>query len=347
MEPAQIIAGMQALTRERGVTGGIGLENLARVRGGVSSEIWAMDGRWDDGGREQSRPLILRSGAENEFSFAGRDMEYRVLKALGASDIPVPKIYWFDPDGTHFGRQTMVMERSRGTADRMLLTQRNQLGLDAAARVSAAHQIVDLLGQIHNFPIDGSDLASVQIAAEPAADQLAKHDAAIEALELEPMIELRIASWWLWKHLPKPPARRTIVHGDYRPANMLVEDGHVTTVLDWEFVNIGDPMEDLGWYLSPHYAGEHLIAGAFTAEDAIARYEATTGTVVDRAAVRFWSVFAIYKLAYMTTAALRWMAQGDASRMTGSASFILKPLLGAIAKLTRESSEPMDKAVMA
>nr|WP_217895177.1 phosphotransferase family protein [Sphingomonas sp. CDS-1] len=338
MDEREIIDGIGALARSNGVSGPVEIEALKRVRGGNSSEIWAFDGSWSENGAHVTRPLILRSGADNEFSFAGRDMEYRVLKALERSDVKVPRIYWFDPAGTHFGRQTMVMERSPGIAERLVMTDRNGLGLDQSARVALGQEIIDLLGRIHAFEAAPGELDSPTDQAHPAADRLRAHDQAIEKLELEPMVELRIASWWLWKNLPPPPERLTIVHGDYRPANMLVEKGRVTAILDWEFASVGDPLEDLGWYLTPYYAKEHLIPGAFSYDDVIARYEQATGTVVDRAAIRFWGVFAIYKLAYMTIAALRWMAEGDASRMTSSGLFILKPLLAAIADATSDKA---------
>ena len=49
--------------------------------------------------------------------------------------------------------------------------------------------------------------------------------------------------------------------------------------------------------------------------------------MVQRKAVHFWSVFALYKLASMTLAALKAFAEGDLSRMGPSARFILDPLL--------------------
>jgi len=36
------------------------------------------------------------------------------------------------------------------------------------------------------------------------------------------------------------------VHGDAGPYNLLVEGDHLTAVLDWEFLHLGDPAVDLG-----------------------------------------------------------------------------------------------------
>lgn len=329
MDAADVITGLQALACDNGVSR-LQIDELTRLRGGVSSEIWAFDGTWKEGHEERRRALILRTGCAHEFSFAGRVAEYRVLKALEASDIPAPRVYWFDPEGHHLGRQAMVMERCVGVADRMLLTPKNRFGLDEQERTRLARRMIELLGKIHAIDVSTTDIEEATPHSNPAETKLRQHDEAIVSLELEPLPELRIASWWLWRHLPPSPARRTIVHGDYRPANMLFADGVITALLDWEFTGVGDPMEDLGWYLSPYYATEHLIPGTFEYDDVIALYEQVTGTTADRAAILFWSVFAIYKLAYMTVAALRWMVDGDPSRMTASAGSLLKPLLEAI-----------------
>ncbi len=45
--------------------------------------------------------------------------------------------------------------------------------------------------------------------------------------------------------------RRTLVHGDFRMGNLMVDGERVTGVLDWELAHIGDPVEDLGWLCVP------------------------------------------------------------------------------------------------
>ena len=330
MEQDAIPDGIRALARAHGGIATLDVTGLRKLQGGNSSEIWAFDGRWVENGIEIERPLVLRSGMENEFAFGGRGAEFAVLKALEGSDVPAPGAYWFDADGAFLGRPSMVTDRCPGAADRNLINGRNKLGLTQHSRVAIGEQMMDLLARLHavdGSAIAGGDTASGWLSVE---DQLRQHDEAIARLEVEPMVELRYASWWLWRNLPPPVDRPAIVHGDYRPANMLVEGARVSAMLDWEFTHLGDPVEDLGWYLTPFYAAEHLIPGVFGPEEALQRYEAARGEPVNRATVQFWSVFAMYKLAYMTVAALRWLVDGDASRMAASAEFIIHPLLTAI-----------------
>jgi aminoglycoside phosphotransferase (APT) family kinase protein len=52
---------------------------------------------------------------------------------------------------------------------------------------------------------------------------------------------------WLRDNLHLVGPREAVVHGDYGPHNLLVEDGRVNAILDWEFVKIGHPAEDICW----------------------------------------------------------------------------------------------------
>ena len=47
----------------------------------------------------------------------------------------------------------------------------------------------------------------------------------------------------------RPGPTGVLVHGDFGPQNLLVggDDTAIVGVLDWEFVHVGDPLEDLMW----------------------------------------------------------------------------------------------------
>ncbi|WP_052702874.1 phosphotransferase family protein [Paenibacillus beijingensis] len=43
--------------------------------------------------------------------------------------------------------------------------------------------------------------------------------------------------------------RFTLIHGDFRPTNLLVHEGKASSVLDWEFAHAGHPIADIGqWF---------------------------------------------------------------------------------------------------
>ena len=48
--------------------------------------------------------------------------------------------------------------------------------------------------------------------------------------------------------VPGLPGRgEVIVHGDFGPQNVLIDDGHISALLDWEFAHVGRSIEDLAW----------------------------------------------------------------------------------------------------
>jgi hypothetical protein len=99
---------------------------------------------------------------------------------------------------------------------------------------------------------------------------------------------------WLKENLPEETEYR-LVHNDFRNGNLMVnaEEG-LQAVLDWETSYIGDPMRDIGWICtnSWRFGERKLKVGGFgELEDLIKGYEAESGWVVNREAVRFWEVF--------------------------------------------------------
>jgi aminoglycoside phosphotransferase (APT) family kinase protein len=74
----------------------------------------------------------------------------------------------------------------------------------------------------------------------------------------------------------------TWTHGDYRPANLVVRDGRIAAVLDWEMAGIGDPARDLGI----------ATMGAWGAwlpdEELVRRYRARGGQEIELRRLRWW-----------------------------------------------------------
>ncbi len=67
-----------------------------------------------------------------------------------------------------------------------------------------------------------------------------------EAFDHAPDEGLRPGLDWLEGHLPPDTGRHVICHLDFHPLNVLVDDGHVTGVVDWANVHFGEPAADVG-----------------------------------------------------------------------------------------------------
>jgi aminoglycoside phosphotransferase (APT) family kinase protein len=92
----------------------------------------------------------------------------------------------------------------------------------------------------------------------------------------------------------------TLVHGDYRIGNVLIGDGGLHAVLDWEFAHVGDPCEDLAWFCvrAWRFGNDALEAGGIVEREAwLAAYERASGRSVDRARVAYLEVLGNVKWA--------------------------------------------------
>lgn len=313
--------------------GDVRIGALRRAGSGSSSENWLFEAEWSEAGERRRSELVLRRAPANEIVVTTREAEFDLLRALGRSSLPVPRAMWMDRDGRFLERPAMIVERRPGTDDRFLLMKRNAGRLDPETRLSLARQMVDLLAELHGLDRQRLDLPVSIRATERESLAAAIDRAARESLaqEVEPSVELRLAEWWLRDNRPAPPARKVLVHGDFRPANVLVSDGRITALLDWELAFVGDPLADLGWYLAPTYRDEHFIDGLWSERDFLERYERLTDTSVDREALRFWMVFAHYKLATMANASMKAFLAGDHNRIASRPGRIVRPMLEMIA----------------
>src|SRR5207248_1972560 len=109
--------------------------------------------------------------------------------------------------------------------------------------------------------------------------------------------------------LPPEPSRPTLVHGDFKLDNVMLDagdTGRVVAVFDWEMSAVGDPLVDLGillcyWVHVAAAAQRDAVAsvthgaGWFTREEIAGRYAARAG--FDLTLINFYEVFAVFKLA--------------------------------------------------
>jgi aminoglycoside phosphotransferase (APT) family kinase protein len=99
--------------------------------------------------------------------------------------------------------------------------------------------------------------------------------------------------------------RPSIIHGDYRLDNVLVNaDDRITAVLDWEMSTLGDPLTDLALlvaYAERDKVSLQFVSNASSApgyprnDEVIARYAERSGRDVSR--LNWYVGFAFFKLA--------------------------------------------------
>lgn len=270
---------VEALLHAHGLAGRV--EGLRRLSGGASRETWALDLVDEQG----SRGLILqRLRAGTVGGGPGMAGEAALIRAAADLGVPVPTVV-ADDAGDAIGSPCIVMARLEGeTIARKLL--RDEAW--ATARTRLVGQAGAALAAIHRISPDAAPTL-------PASDQLDTLRAMLDGFR-QPLAAFELGFRWLADHRPASPAR-TVVHGDFRLGNLLVDADGLAGVLDWELAHLGDPVEDLGWFCVRAWRfGSALPAGGMgTREELLERYAAAGGHPVDPEALRWWEVLGTLK----------------------------------------------------
>lgn len=285
---------------------------LRRFPVGFSWLTYGMSVRGLDGAGSE-RELILRLGPE-EGLFAPYSAKPQVLamRSLEGSAVPAPRAYWSSDDATLLGAPFLFCEKLAGAAV-VPWVPATTPPLPEGYRLSLAAEFVDALAALHRLPWATQPIAELAqgITAGNAARSAVAHWAA--AIERWAMRPFPLADWgirWLERHAPAAP-RVAIVHGDFRTGNFLETDGHITGILDWELVHLGDPHEDLAWVSLPMYkGGSPYLCRLLEPDWFYARYGERSGIAVSPDSLHYYQVFSFLKLAATHMAAARCFEEG-------------------------------------
>jgi aminoglycoside phosphotransferase (APT) family kinase protein len=297
------------------VTGAdIAVEHLVRFPVGFSWITYGVKLRRES----EPKDMILRLGPSYgllaPYSAAP---EFHSLQALQASGVPVPKAYYWSDDPNILGAPFFLCEKVAGEAP-IPWVSGEESKLEEKRRKSLARDFIDALATLHRFDWRATPLRDWDcgIATEiAAARQIAHWRAAHQRWKMRPHPMVHHAFAWLSENAV-PAKRVSIVHGDYRIGNFLEVDGRISAILDWELVHLGDPHEDLAWAMLPQYrGGSGLVSRLASEDDFLLRYQEQADFEVDRAALRFYTVLSLLKLALTHMAAARSFEEGDFNDM--------------------------------
>ncbi|MDH6242630.1 phosphotransferase family protein [Mycobacterium sp. OTB74] len=252
---------------------GATVTDLTRLTGGASRTTWAF--------KADERPLILRTGPPDELH-ASMELEAAVQKLAGAQGAPVPHILAASNSVEPLGNPYLICSEIPGET----IVRKIFRGLDDAGRAALLAQCADALADIHRADPAGAGLSS--------EDQLGAWRAELDAMH-DTTATFEWAFRWLERNRPASrPA--TLVHGDFRMGNLVIDGSRLAAVLDWELTHAGDPCEDLAWFCIRAWrfgAPKSLGAGGLgSIEDFLTAYEHTGDRTVDRDEFRWWLVLA-------------------------------------------------------
>jgi len=262
--------------------------------------------------------------------------QYRLLAALAATSVPAPRPRkWFDSEV--FGYPAFLTDFIEGDVpDPFRQSGRERI---AQARELLTDSILEHLVGVHSLPVQGLQPATAwpdpsQPFLQRERSRWAGAIATCGRFEHDPL--LAYADGWLAgrSHPTYVPA---LVHGDYRPGNLVLDGGEVVGVLDWELADIGDAIYDLATLCSPPLEIDGFAAGLADSETLVAKYESISDSRVDRETFTTYSVLATFKILALWANASRGVkantADLSAVRAVYSAAMV-RPMLARTLGLT-------------
>jgi aminoglycoside phosphotransferase (APT) family kinase protein len=267
---------------------GIEVRDVARVFGGNARRAWSATATWRLADADQSESVILLVRRVGSQVRTDPRCELVVLDGLAEQGVRAPRVWGHDLDGYLLGAPAVLLERLPGSADAVAyLRAQPEIGrartLDLARAAAELHAVTPATAGL-----------------EPGESQLPMWHRQFLTARLEPLPGLGWVFDWLADH-PVAPARPVLVHGDFRPGNVLYSGDRITGVLDWEMAHIGHPAEDLAWAYRALWSPQRFVP----LEEFVATYTSAGGPDIDADTLRWHQVFSEVKFATISLLAAR------------------------------------------
>ncbi|WP_346839411.1 phosphotransferase [Microbulbifer sp. SAOS-129_SWC] len=173
------------------------------------------------------------------------DREFRVMRALADSDVPVPRVLHLCEDRALIGSMFYLMEYCEGR----IFWDAALPELDNTQRSAFYEEMNRVLAALHSVDVTAVGLADFGKPGNYFARQLERWSGQYRASELHTIDAMDRLINWLGGALPADDGRATLVHGDYRLDNIVFHptESRAIAVLDWELSTLGHPFADLAY----------------------------------------------------------------------------------------------------
>jgi aminoglycoside phosphotransferase (APT) family kinase protein len=261
------------------------VEKAAPLAGGASREMWLIEATVD-GTRGK---FVLRRDPPTQM-FEGsltREREFYLMAAAYERGVRVARPRWLCIDESVLGSSFFVMDYVEGVSIGRKVVAAPEL---ASVRAVLPEQMAEQLAVIHALPPDDFPFLPRPAAGlTPAQDAIMQTRSILDNLGIHnPAFEFALR--WAEAHAPTPD-KLTVVHGDFRIGNLIINASGLMAVADWEFAHLGDPDEELGYLCMRDWrfgVGHLRMGGIAEREPFLQAYERHSGREVNRTAVDFW-----------------------------------------------------------
>ncbi|ANI42561.1 phosphotransferase family protein [Mycolicibacterium vaccae] len=251
---------------------------------------------------------VLRRPPLHGLTPSAHDMarEYRVVAALADTAVPVARAVTMRNDDSVLGAPFQMVEYVAGRVVRHT-DQLRALG-DSETIEKCVDALIKVLADLHSVDPDAVGLADFGKPSGYLERQVRRWGSQWDLVKQadDPCdADVRKLHQRLTEALP-PQSRTSIVHGDYRIDNTILDNEDPTkviAVLDWEMSTLGDPLSDAALMCVYRHPTFHLVhADAAWADDLIPdadalaeKYSRASGQPLDH--WDFYMALAYFKLA--------------------------------------------------
>ncbi len=251
------------------------------------------------------------------------DREYKVMKALQNSEVPVAKVFHLCEDTEVIGSMFYLMEYIEGNVHW-------NAALEEAQDNQQRTQMYDLMNKtlvaLHSVDVDAVGLKDYGRKEGYYQRQFSTWTKQYRASEIDKLDAMEQLMIWLEANLPQEDGTYSLVHGDFRLDNMMFDKNNndIVAVLDWELSTVGHPYADLAYQCMQMRMGQgsgvmdglagidRSSIGIPTEEEYIALYCQRMGIEkIDN--WNFYLAFSFFRLAAIAQGVAKRAQQGNAS----------------------------------
>ncbi|XP_031667579.1 acyl-CoA dehydrogenase family member 10 isoform X2 [Oncorhynchus kisutch] len=192
------------------------------------------------------RHLLLR---KQQKTSRAMETEFRLLKSLSGSGIPVPEIIDLCEDPSVLGAPFLLMEVCLGR----MFSDPSLPGLTPGDRRALYQAMQHTLCQIHCLDTRAVGLEDYGEPVDYMGLQVQWWTQQYRDSETPPIPAMERLIQWIPLHLPKHQ-RSTLIHGSFSLENLVFhpEKPEVVAVMDWGRSRLGDPLTDLTFSCMAH-----------------------------------------------------------------------------------------------
>ena len=309
------VAALEAYLREH-VEGFAGPLRVEQFKGGQSNPTFKLI--------TPGKTYVMRSkpgpAAKLLPSAHAIDREFRVMRGLAGSEVPVATMHTLCEDESVIGRAFYVMD----FVDGRVLWEPQLPGMTPPQRTAIFDEMNRVMAALHRVDFTAAGLADYGRHEGYLSRQIARWTKQYRASETESIAAMDALIEWLPAHIPAGE-ETSIVHGDYRLDNVIFHptEPRILAVLDWELSTLGHPLADFAyhcmtWVLPPGsgrgMAGVDLTStGIPSLQQYTARYCGRTGRPDGIPNFEFYLAYNMFRLAGILQGIMKRVVDGTAA----------------------------------